>query len=113
MRNRALLSAALIALLGRAEAREPLEPSKAYDGPVPKRMETDKTPIAILKAFDVYFNGEKQTECTVADTEAGYIVRYIRSKRTNQLVRCDGSYATEKLHGKVEFVRKGEVYKPS
>lgn len=109
MRNRALLSAAFIALLGRAEAREPL-PTK-YDGPVPKRMETGTTPIAVLKAFDVYLNGEVQSGCTIADTEAGYIVRYLRSKRTGQLVRYQGSYATEKLHGKVEFVRKGEAYK--
>lgn len=71
-------------------------PVRRYDGPTPTKMDIINTPAEVLTAFDVYFNDKKQTLCTEADCDKGFIVRYVsqHDKRT------------ERLEGKVEFKRK-------
>lgn len=51
--------------------------------------------------WDVFFNGVKQKLCQHADSERGYIVRYVRGVGSKPL-----SAETEKLFGVVEIKRK-------
>lgn len=69
--------------------------SPKYDGPTPIKMDIATTPREVMAAFQVWFNGELQTRCTVANTQHGYIVRYVNG--------IGGK--TERLEGKVEFRR--------
>lgn len=61
------------------------------------RLSIHEHPVAVLKRYDVYFNGEKQSLCVVADAELNYITRYKYSIEDGQV---------ETLHGIVEIVLK-------
>lgn len=51
--------------------------------------------------WDVFFNGTRQHLCQHADTERGYIVRYLRGSGSRPLTN-----ETEKVFGVVEIKRK-------
>ena len=59
-----------------------------------------------------YFNGVKQTRCTVADTVEGYITRYAMYKSYDNLRPLANeqkhSPLTETLYGDVRIVLKGK-----
>jgi len=79
---------------------------------IPTRMEVGVTPLSICNRFDVYFNGVKQTRCTVADTVEGYITRYAMYKSYDNLRPLANeqkhSPLTETLYGDVRIVLKGK-----
>lgn len=62
--------------------------------------------------YDVYFKGIKQTRCSIADTQHGYVVRFKTQVFGVPQRKRDGTFATEKLHGKVEILLKGTPYPP-
>lgn len=79
-------------------------------GIIPRRMELGITPRHVVNAYDVYFNGKKQTLCTVADVDKGYIKRYIRGVGRKPVANKEGTYDMETLFGKVEIISKGVKY---
>lgn len=73
----------------------------------PKRLSISENSMDYCKMFDVLLDGKRQTRCTVADVEHGYVIRYkqavfvipVKNHKT-------GKVETETVHGKVEIVRK-------
>ncbi len=79
---------------------------------MPRRMEVGVTPQDVCQAFDVYLNGVLQDGCcVVADVDAGYVVRYVRTADGKFMMRHDKRLLMQRVNGKVEFRRKGERYK--
>jgi hypothetical protein len=76
-------------------------------GPPPRRLELGVTPQQVCNQYDVYFNGEKQRLCCVADVDKGYIKRYLRGVGRKPVVNKNGKYDMELLFGKVQIVPKG------
>jgi hypothetical protein len=65
----------------------------------PRFMSLASTPRNIINMYDVYFNGEKQRLCTVADVGNGMIRRWMYG--TGNVPAKDSP--TEDLFGKVEI----------
>lgn len=73
----------------------------------PKRLSISENSMDYYKMFDVLLDGKRQTRCTVADVEHGYVIRYkqavfgipVKNHKTSKV-------ETETVHGKVEIVRK-------
>lgn len=86
--------AALDSFTGAFPLRAPAEP--------PNRLQVGYSPAAYCNAYDVYFNGVKQTLCTVADVKRGYITRYIKGKG-----RTGIGHDMETLFGEVKIVLRG------
>lgn len=70
--------------------------------PPPRLMALGITPRNIMNMHDVFFNGEKQTLCVLADVEKGTIIRWDRGKNN----RPAPDAKQEQLYGKVEIRRK-------
>jgi len=70
--------------------------------PVPRRMDVNFTPRSIINLHDVFFNGEKQTLCVMADAVKGIIHRW--SHGTGH--RPGKGAVIQELQGKVEIRRK-------
>jgi hypothetical protein len=80
---------------------------KEAGGEGPRRLELGVTPTRICNAYDVYFDGKRQTLCTVADIDKGYIKRYVRGVGRKPVANKNGAFDMELLFGKVEIVPKG------
>lgn len=93
--------AALAAMPALVEAEPVIDPNNP-----PKRMDINTTPRSVCNAWDVFFNGQKQRACVIADRETGYIKRYKLAIGSMPVKGRSGTYETEELHGKVEFRRK-------
>lgn len=76
---------------------------------IPKCLSIQDTPAEVLRRYDVYFKGKKQSLCTVADVEQGYIERFKLGVGNMPVRDRDGQLRTVKLFGKVEIVPKGVV----
>lgn len=74
----------------------PGTPQKEY---VPRRLESG-TPGQGL--YEVFFNGQRQHLCTVADMDEGFITRYTRGTGNQPSTK-----ETETLKGRVVIRRKG------
>lgn len=70
------------------------------------RLDINKDTQARCNLFDVFFNGVKQTLCTVADEEKGYIERYKFGMGRRPIKNRFGKIETVRLSGKVEIKRK-------
>lgn len=70
------------------------------------KLELATDGVATCMQYDVFFDGKRQTQCTVADAKAGYVIRY---KLTFGVPAVDrhGKRITELVNGKVEIVPKG------
>lgn len=66
----------------------------------PKRLKQGQPGAGM---WDVYFNGERQRLCKVADVDKGMIERYMHGDGSKPL-----THRTEILHGVVQIVAKGE-----
>lgn len=97
-------TAAILAIMG-AQVTERVLTQAA--GEIPRRLELGVTPQHVCFAYDVYFDGKKQTLCTVADVDKGYIKRYIRGVGHKAVANKNGKYDMELLFGKVEIIPKG------
>lgn len=74
---------------------------------VPTILDIQKDSKEKCAQFDVYLNGKKQTQCVLADSDKGYVIRYktlygVPVTRGNVRV-------VERIAGKVEIVLKDEV----
>jgi hypothetical protein len=69
--------------------------------PVPRVMDSN-TPRNIMNLHEVYFNDELQMLCTVADVNAGCIIRWNKGKGNHPAKDAE----LERLFGKVEIRRK-------
>lgn len=73
----------------------------------PKRLSVDEHSADYCRMFEVFLDGKKQTRCTVADVEHGYVIRYknaifgipIKNHKT-------GKVETETVKGLVRIVHK-------
>lgn len=70
---------------------------------VPKRMKLDETPNSVLRGFDVYYNGARQTTCFYADIEAGLIQKWPEGRGG----LADQRKPPETFFGNVQIVPKG------
>jgi hypothetical protein len=87
---------------------EPVE-EKVDPNKPPVRMDINSTPRHVCQAWDVFFNGQRQRACIIADREKGYIKRYKLAIGSMPVRGRSGTYETEELHGKVEFkLKEGE-----
>ena len=77
--------------------------------PKPTKMNLN-TPLAVRMAYDVYFDGTLQEQCcTEADSEAGYVIRYVFDENGKHIIEGDGKdrqAKKEKVFGLVEFKLK-------
>lgn len=79
---------------------------------LPVRLSLEHDGMACAN-YDVYFRGVKQSRCSIADSQHGYVVRFKTQVFGIPQRKRDGSFVTEKLHGKVEILLKGAIYPPA
>ncbi len=70
--------------------------------PLPRFMAVGMTPRNIINMHEVYFNGERQQLCTIADVDKGFIRRWMHGKGN---VPAKDS-PSEDCFGKVEIKRR-------
>lgn len=72
----------------------------------PVRLNVDVDGVHFCAQFDVFFDGKRQTQCLIADSQHGYIKRY--KSVMGAIVRRNGRVIVEEAHGKVEIVRRSK-----
>jgi hypothetical protein len=76
---------------------------------IPDKLDINTDHVRYCMQFDVYFNGEKQTRCIVADVKNGRILRYKHAIGRTPVRNRRGKYDTETLEGVVKIVRKDDA----